>query len=111
MLNTLSGGSSLPREVLQWLDGLDLSYSVRNPKMDLANGFLVAEILTRRYPQELSILTFYNAQKKEKKIDNWQQIQKCTHHLSNFFKLPFFSLRQLYFSSCSKEIQNHKGRI
>jgi hypothetical protein len=25
--------------------------------------------------------------------------------------LPFFSLRQLYFSSCSKEIQNHKGRI
>ena len=80
MLNTLSGGSSLPREVLQWLDGLDLSYSVRNPKMDLANGFLVAEILTRRYPQELSILTFYNAQKKEKKIDNWQQIQKCKNN-------------------------------
>lgn len=78
MLNTLSGGSSMPREVLQWLDSLDLSYSVRNPKMDLANGFIIAEILTRKYSNEISILTFYNAQKKEKKIDNWQQIQKCT---------------------------------
>lgn len=25
----------------------------------------------------MSILTFYNAQKKDRKIDNWLQIQKC----------------------------------
>lgn len=67
MLNTISGGSLLPRDVIQWLDSLDLSYSVRNPKMDLSNGFTVAEILTRKYPNELSILTFYNAQAKDKK--------------------------------------------
>lgn len=78
MLNTISGGSSLPREVLQWLDMLDLSYAVRNPRMDLSNGFLVAEILTRKFPTELSILTFYNAQKTDLKTDNWQQIQKCS---------------------------------
>jgi hypothetical protein len=42
MLNTISGGSLLPRDIIQWLDGLDLSYSVRNPKMDLANGFTIA---------------------------------------------------------------------
>jgi hypothetical protein len=83
MLSTISGGSSLPREVLQWLDSLDLSYSVRNPRMDLSNGFLVAEILTRKYPNELSILTFYNAQRKDRKIDNWQQIQKCSTPLTS----------------------------
>lgn len=71
MLSTISGGSLLPRDVIQWLDSLDLSYSVRNPKMDLANGFTVAEILTRKYPNELSILTFYNAQAKDKKENNW----------------------------------------
>lgn len=85
MLNTLSGGSSLPREVLQWIDTLDLSYAIRNPKMDLANGFLIAEILTRKFPSELSILTFYNAQRKDHKIDNWQQIQKCKIFQSTFF--------------------------
>jgi hypothetical protein len=77
MLNTISGGSLLPRDVIQWLDGLDLSYSVRNPKMDLANGFSIAEILTRKYPNDLSILTFYNAQAKDKKYNNWEQLKKC----------------------------------
>lgn len=79
MINTISGGSALPRELIQWLDSLDLSYAVRNPKMDLANGFVIAEILTRKYPNELSIYTFYNAQRKDRKIDNWQQIAKCNY--------------------------------
>lgn len=110
MLNTISGGSSLPREVLQWLDGLDLSYSLRNPKMDLANGFLVAEILTRRYPNELSILTFYNAQRKDRKIDNWQQIQKCTFLFVKPSSLSILLL-QLYFRSRSQKVQAYQGRV
>lgn len=112
MLNTISGGSSLPRELLQWLDGLDLSYAVRNTKMDLANGFIIAEILTRKFPNELSILTFYNAQKKEKKIDNWQQIQKCK--ISSLVSTPVLAFHypyKLYFSPRQEEIQNHQGGV
>ena len=113
MLNTISGSSTLPREVLQWLDGLDLSYSVRNIKMDLANGFIIAEILSRKYPSELSILTFYNAQRKDKKIDNWQQIQKC----NNFYKATIhpvahlYPINQLYFSPRQEKIQNYQRLV
>ena len=110
MLNTISGGSSLPREVLQWLDSLDLSYSVRNPRMDLSNGFLVAEILTRKYPNELSILTFYNAQRRDRKIDNWQQIQKCTPNPGKSATCHFSCL-QLYFRPRAQEVQNRQGGI
>ena len=42
MISAATGASTLPRDLIQWLDKLDLSYSVRNPKMDLANGFIVA---------------------------------------------------------------------
>ncbi len=92
MINPASGGSVFPRELIQWLDALDLSYSVRNPKMDLANGFIIAEILSRVY-SEVSILTYYNAQAKDKKNNNWLQIQTGNHlpsSLDDSFLFVFF---------------------
>ena len=66
----------MPRQLIKWLDSLDLAYSVRNVRRDIANGFIVAEILSRYYPKEITIYSFDNGLKKDKRKDNWEQIAK-----------------------------------
>lgn len=68
--------SALPREVHIWLQSLNLTYKISNPKRDLANGWVFAEILSRFYPEEIEMYQYDNGFKLEKKRNNWEHLQK-----------------------------------
>lgn len=68
-----------PRELHLWLQSLNLTYKINNPKRDLTNGWVIAEIFSRHYPDEIEMYQYDNGFKLDKKINNWE-------HLGKFFK-------------------------
>ena len=53
-----------------------MTYKIQNPKRDLANGWIYAEILSRYYPEEIEMYQYDNGFKLEKKLNNWEHMQK-----------------------------------
>uniref|UniRef100_A0A672ZH30 Spermatogenesis-associated protein 4 n=1 Tax=Sphaeramia orbicularis TaxID=375764 RepID=A0A672ZH30_9TELE len=79
--------TGLPREVVQWLQNLDLSRYPKNVRRDFSNGYLVAEIFAHYYPKEFLVYSYDKGTSFSAKQENWSQIkqslQKLNLHLLN----------------------------
>uniref|UniRef100_A0A3Q3W112 Spermatogenesis-associated protein 4 n=1 Tax=Mola mola TaxID=94237 RepID=A0A3Q3W112_MOLML len=73
--------TGLPREVVKWLQNLNLPFYPMNVRRDFSNGYLVAEIFSRYYPH-FPMHSFDNGTSLSAKQRNWSQIEKSLQKIN-----------------------------
>lgn len=72
----------MQREVIKWLQSLDLTYPVRNPRRDFSNGFIAAEILSRYVGSSyISMQGITNSTSPDARRSNWEQVLSALQRL------------------------------
>jgi len=71
------------------VQSLDLAWQVKTPKWDLTNGYLVAEIFSWYFSQEITLHSYYNCNSLEQKEKNW-------YLLKNFIKAKHLDIPEDY---------------
>lgn len=71
----MATSSAMHREVIKWIQTLELTCALTNPRRDLMNGYVVAEILSR-YDRSVSLHSFDTGGALARRVDNWHQLEK-----------------------------------